>query len=59
MESFSKLMWKKDFHSITTAQIAKNASVTAYKNNIFHIEQNDSKAYIFNITYPAKNNCSE
>ena len=28
MESFSKLMWKKDFHSITTAEIAGNASVT-------------------------------
>jgi TetR/AcrR family fatty acid metabolism transcriptional regulator len=28
MASFSKLMVKKDFHSITTAQIAKNAKVT-------------------------------
>lgn len=28
MASFSKLMRKKDFHSITTAQIAKNAEVT-------------------------------
>lgn len=28
MNSFSKLMAEKDFHSITTAQIAKNAKVT-------------------------------
>ncbi len=28
MESFSKLMKKKDFHSITTAEIARNGSVT-------------------------------
>ena len=28
MASFSKLMREKDFHSITTAQIAKNADVT-------------------------------
>ena len=26
--SFSRLMREKDFHSITTAQIAKNAQVT-------------------------------
>ena len=28
MASFSRLMQEKDFHSITTAQIAKNADVT-------------------------------
>ena len=28
MESFSLLMEQKDFHSITTAQIARNAQVT-------------------------------